>query len=129
MPYLITAHSTKPGKEDIYEDFLKQRKLWFVRNLKGITSYKVFRTEQRYDPAGTAPKDIRYTVMAIIEYEGDVKALTDIYTSDKWLAFMEEYLHVLEDDAPLYLAHEIPQLGQMSEEEFKDATCQCESDK
>ena len=125
MPFLITAHATKPGQEDLYEDFLKQRKLWFVRNLPGITSYRVFRTEARFDPSGQAPDDIRYTVMAIIEYEGDTDTLTALYTSKKWIDFMGEYIHVLEDDAPLYLAHEIPQTGKLGREEFREGACQC----
>jgi len=128
MPFLITAHATKPGQEDLYEEFLKQRKLWFVRNLPGITSYRVFRTEARFDPSGQAPNDLRYTVMAIIEYEGDTDTLTALYTSDKWISFMNEYIHVLEDDAPLYLAHEIPQTAELSREAFREGACQCSPD-
>lgn len=128
MPFLITAHSTLPGKEDLYEDFLKQRKLWFVRNLPGIVSYKVFRMEKRFDPSGEASKEIRYTVVAIIEYEGDEDTLAGLYTSDNWLEFMQEYIHVLEDDAPLYLAHEIPQIAEMSREEFVANNCECSTD-
>lgn len=126
MPFLITAHSTKPGQEDLYEEFLKQRKLWFVRNLPGITSYRVFRTEARFDPTWQEGDPLRYTVMAIIEYEGDVESLSALYTSEKWIDFMDEYIHVLEDDAPLYLAHEIPQTGALSREEFRARACQCQ---
>ncbi|NOX49601.1 MAG: hypothetical protein GXP16_03575 [Gammaproteobacteria bacterium] len=118
MAYLITAHSTQPGKEDLYEDFLKQRKLWFVRNLPGMTSYKVYRTERRFDPSGTASQDIRYTIMAIIEHEGDIDALTALYTSDAWIEFMGEYIHLLEDDPALYVAHEIPEIAHLSGDEF-----------
>ncbi len=125
MPYLITAHSTKPGKEALYEQFLEQRKLWFVRNLPGITSYRVFRTEQRFDPSGQAPNDIRFTVMAIIEYEGDPEVMTALYTSDNWLEFMDEYIHVLEDDAPLYLAHEVQETGKLSRAAFQAEACNC----
>ncbi|VAX35013.1 hypothetical protein MNBD_UNCLBAC01-1777 [hydrothermal vent metagenome] len=117
MTYLITAHSTQPGKEDIYEEFLRSRKLWFVRNLKGIKSYKVYRTERRFDPSGTAPTEIRYNIMAVIECEGDLDAATSIYTSEEWIAFMGEYMHLLESDPVLYIAHEIPETGSMSREE------------
>ncbi|HHB82363.1 MAG TPA: hypothetical protein ENK61_02715 [Devosia sp.] len=125
MTFLITAHSTKPGKEDIYEEFLQHRKLWFVRNLPGIISYKVFRTRKRFDPGGAASKNLNYTVMAIIEHEGDEQALTDLYTSEKWITFMEEYLHVLENDAPLYIADEIPEISRLSFDEFKEKSCSC----
>ncbi len=125
MPFLITAHATKPGKEDLYEDFLKQRKLWFVRNLPGIVNYKVYRTERRFDPSGELPNHLSYTVMAIIEYEGDEQTLTALYTSKQWVDFMGEYIHLLEDDAPLYMAHEIPQIEAMSREGFRDHACSC----
>ncbi|MCF6324811.1 MAG: hypothetical protein L3J89_10910 [Gammaproteobacteria bacterium] len=39
MVCMVMAHSTKPEKEEVYEVFLRQRKLWFVSNLPGITSY------------------------------------------------------------------------------------------
>ncbi len=41
---------------------------------------------------------------------------------------MEEYIHLLEDDAPLYLAHEIPERGQMGREEFADTVGESTSD-
>ena len=118
MICMVTAHSTKPGKEDIYEDFLKQRKLWFVRNLPGITSYKVYRTEQRFDPSNTASQEVRYNVIAIIEYDGDIDAITKLYSSSEWVAFMEEYMDLLEDDPALYIAHEVPEVGNLSKDEF-----------
>ncbi len=118
MTCMVTAHSTKPGKEDLYEEFLKQRKLWFVRNLPGITSYKVYRTEQRFDPSETASRHIRYNVIAIIEYEGSIDAITELYTSSEWIAFMDEYMDLLEDDPALYIAHEVPEVDNLSSEEF-----------
>jgi len=125
MPFMITAHSTKPGQQELYEKFLQERKLWFVRNLPGIISYRVFRTEERFDPSGEAPKDIRYDVIAIIEYAGDVASISALYTSDKWQDFMNEYIHVLDADAPMYLAHEISQLAELSRQEFRQGACQC----
>lgn len=120
MTYLVTAHSTQPGMEDIYEEFLKSRKLWFVRNLPGIKSYKVLRTERRFDPSGTMPTEIRYDIIAIIEMEGDLDAATSLYTNEEWISFMAEYMHLLEDDPALYVAHEIPEIASMSREECKD---------
>jgi hypothetical protein len=110
MIHIITAHSTKPGKEDEYENFLKQRKLRYVRCLPGISSYRVFRTERRFDPSMQASPEIRYTVIAIIEFQGNEKALEKLYTSPEWVEFMEEYMHLLEDDPALYISHEIPEL-------------------
>ncbi|VAW85150.1 hypothetical protein MNBD_GAMMA17-1766 [hydrothermal vent metagenome] len=69
MVCMVTAHSTKLGKEDIYEQFLRQRKLWFVRNLPGITSYKVYRTERRFDPSGLASPDIEDDPALYIAHE------------------------------------------------------------
>ena len=122
MATLITAHSTQPGQEALYEKFLEQRKLWFVRNLPGMKSYKVYRTEKRFDPSGEAPTDVHYTIIAIIEYDGDLDGLTEVYTSEAFIEFMGEYMHLLEDDPILYTAHEIPELGRLSSEEFKAMT-------
>lgn len=119
MTHLVTAHSAKPGQEDLYEEFLKQRKLWFVRNLPGMISYKVYRTERRFDPSETAPRDIRYNIIAIIEHEGDLDAVTNLYTSNEWVSFMSEYMHLLEEDPALYIAHEVPEISQLTGEEFK----------
>ncbi len=119
MIHLVTAHSTKPGKEAIYEEFLKSRKLWFVRNLPGIIRYRVFRTERRFDPSESLSPKMRYDIMAVIEYEGDLDTLTKLYTSEEWLAFMGEYMHLLEDDPVLYIAHEVPELAALSSEAFK----------
>lgn len=118
MIHIVTAHSTKPGREDRYEDFLKHRKLWFVRNLPGITSYKVFRTEQRFPPGDGNIQDIRYNIIAVIKYDGDVEEAMRLYSSPEWVAFMGEYMDLLEDDPALYIAHEIPELGQLSKDAF-----------
>ena len=119
MATLITAHSTQPGQEAIYEKFLQYRKLWFVRHLPGMQSCKVYRTEKRFDPSGLAPTDIHYSVIAIIEFDGDIDKLSEVYSNDSFVDFMGEYMHLLEDDPVLYQAHEIPELGQVSAEEFK----------
>lgn len=118
MVTLVTAHSTKPGKEDHYEDFLKQRKLWFVRNLPGITNYKVYRTERRF-PLMEEFDEVRYNIIAVIELEGDVEAALKLYGSDEWAAFMDEYMDLLEDDPALYIAHEVPEIGQLEKHQFK----------
>jgi len=118
MVCMVTAHSTKLGKEDLYEAFLRQRKLWFVRNLPGITSYKVYRTERRFDPSGLASQAIRYDVVAVIEYDGSVDEITALYTSHEWIAFMDEYMHLLEDDPALYVAHEVSETDSLNRDEF-----------
>lgn len=115
---MVTAHSTKPGKEDIYEDFLKQRKLWFVRNIPRIVNYNVYRTIRRFDPSGTASQEIRYDVIAIIQYDGTIDELTEMYTSSEWIGFMDEYMDLLEDDPTLYIAHEIPETDHLTRDEF-----------
>ena len=118
MIHIVTAHSAKPGKEDRYEDFLKQRKLWFVRNLPGIASYKVYRTEQRFPPGDGNAQEVRYNIIAIIEYDGDIEEAMRLYSSAEWVAFMDEYMDLLEDDPALYIAHEVPELDKLSNEEF-----------
>lgn len=81
MAVLVTAHSTKPGYEEQYESFLKQRKIGFVRRLPGITAYRVYRTEQRFPVAEGHEEQVRYNIMAIIEYDGNTEELLALYTS------------------------------------------------
>ncbi len=118
MPFLVTAHSTQPGKEDLYEEFLQQRKLWFVRNLSGIKRYDVYRTDHRADnPAANKPQDMRYNIVAIIEVE-DLEAASKVHLSPEYQAFMAEYIGLLEDDPSMYVAHEVELTAQLSKEEF-----------
>ena len=119
MTYLVTAHSTKPGREDLYEEFLKQRKLWFVRCLPGIKNYKVYRTEQPFPPNDGNSKEVRFNIIAVIEFDGNAEQAMKLYNSNEWIDFMEEYMDLLEDNPVLYIAHEVPEVGRLSKEEFK----------
>jgi len=120
MPFLVTAHSTQPGQEDLYEEFLQQRKLWFVRSLPGIKRYSVYRTDHRVDdPTANKPEDMRYNIIAIIEVE-DMKAAQALHESPEYQAFMAEYVGLLEDDPSMYVAHEVATTGQLSKDEFCD---------
>lgn len=111
MPFLVTTHNTKPGKEDLYEEFLCKRKLWFIRNLPGIIRYEVFRTERRAGTSGpVASTDLRYMVVAIIECE-DVVEMYKLRSSDLYQNFIKEYVDLLEDDIALYEARALEPTG------------------
>lgn len=102
MITMVTAHSAKPGMADKYEQFMHDKKLDFVRSLPKVTNYTVYRTQDRFDPTGLLPKEKRYDMVAIIEYDGTQEELTALYSSEKWINFMDQYLHMIEEDAPLY---------------------------
>ncbi len=118
MPFLVTAHSTTPGQEDFYEEFLKNRKLAFVRALPGVKNYTVFRTEQRADntmASGNEP--MKYNIIAIIEVE-DMAAAHDLRSSALYQDFVGEYINLLEDDPTIYTAHEVLQIAEKTKSEF-----------
>ena len=56
--------------------------------------------------------------MAVIEYDGGVDDITALYRSSEWIAFMDEYMHLLEGDPALYVAHEVPEVGRLSWDEL-----------
>lgn len=111
MTILVTAHSTKPGMQDKYEAFLRHRKLRYVRNLPGMKSYRVFRTERRFAQAPSDETQKRYDIIAIIELDTREQDILAIYQSEDWYKFMQEYIDWLEDDPSIYLAHEIQEDG------------------
>lgn len=118
MPFLVTAHSTQPGKEDLYEKFLQKRKLWFVRNLPGVKRYDVYRTDHRVDdPAANKPADMRYNLVAVIEVE-DLEAARKMHVGPEYQAFMAEYIGWLEEDPSMYVAHEVESTAELSKQEF-----------
>lgn len=118
MPILVTAHSTKAGKEDVYEEFMRRRKLWFIRNLPGITNYQVFRTERRFGASGpSGSSEMRYNFVAIIEVD-DLAEAVKLYSSDLFQNFVKEYIDLLEDDPALYEAHVVEQTGMESKDDF-----------
>lgn len=118
MPVIITAHSTKPGKEDLYEEFMRRRKLWFIRHLPGITHYQVFRTERRFGICGpSGSSGMRYNFVAIIEVD-DLAEAVKLSSSDLFQNFVKEYIDLLEDDPALYEAHVVEQTGMESKDDF-----------
>ncbi|GHF23853.1 hypothetical protein GCM10017044_18030 [Kordiimonas sediminis] len=104
MITMVTGHSAKPGMLEAYVEFLEQKKLNFVRSLPKVSRYQVYRTERRFDPSGMLPEDKRFDIVAIIDYDGSETELEMLFMSDAWVAFMEEYMFMLEEDAPLYIA-------------------------
>ncbi len=121
MPFLITAHSTKPGEEDFYEKFLQDRKLAFVRDLPEVKNYTVFRTRRRADdPVEGKPNTIKYDIIAIVEVE-DIEAVKKMRMSKLYQDFASEYRGLLEEDPAIYIADEVPEMAQKSKSEFWDS--------
>ena len=121
MPFLVTAHSTKPGMEDFYEGFLQNRKLAFVRALPGVKRYDVYRMDHRADdPKANGGAAMKYTIVAIIEVE-DMAAAQALRSSKQYQEFVSEYIDLLEDDPAIFAAHAVQQLAAVSKAEFWSA--------
>lgn len=121
MPFLVTAHATKPGEEDFYEKFLQDRKLAFIRALPEVKNYTVFRTERRADDPGQGrPETIKYDIIAIVEVE-DIATIKKLRMSPLYQEFAGEYRGLLEDDPAIYIAHEVTENAQKTKAEFWDS--------
>lgn len=103
MRVLVSTHFAVEGKADLYEEFLQERKIPFVRSLPGVKSYEVHRITSCMVPPGQA---LRYEFAAIIEVEEGVDAQA-IFASSEYQAFRQEYVDMLEPDPGLYWGYPI----------------------
>lgn len=119
MPHILTIMHVVPGREDLFEDFYRKRKVQFVRdNVPGLIDYSVFRIAERANREG--PRELPYQFAAVIEVR-DVATAMDYFYSPEYREFLAEYAPLFQPEAHgggLYVAVPVEAEGLQSKEEF-----------